>query len=56
MEYNHGKFMKIHQFNRDNEGDKNIKRRQKKKEEEEKDKNRTSNSVTYLTSNFHSGF
>ena len=46
MEYNPGKFMKIHQFNRDNEGDKIIKRRQKKKEEEEKNKNKISNNVS----------
>ena len=46
MEYNPGKFMKIHQFNRDNEGDKIIKRRQKKKEEEEKNKNRISNNTS----------
>ena len=46
MEYNPGKFMKIHQFNRENEGDKIVKRRQKKKEEEEKKKNKNSNNVS----------
>ena len=44
MEYNPEKFMKIHKFNRENEGDKIIKRRQKKKAEEEKAKNIKRNS------------
>ena len=42
MEYNPGKYMKIHQFNRENEGDKILKRRQKKKAVEEKNKNKSS--------------
>ena len=47
-EYNPEKFMKIHKFNRENEGDKIVKRRQKKKAEEEKAnlKNKNSNSIS----------
>ena len=41
MEYNPEKFIKIHKFNRENEGDKIVKRR-KKKAEEEKNKNKNS--------------
>ena len=46
-EYNPEKFMKIHKFNRENEGDKIVKKRQKKKAEEEKNKNKnkTKNSI-----------
>ena len=42
-EYNPEKYMKIHKFNRENEGDKIIKKRQKKNEEEEKNIKRNNN-------------
>ena len=47
-EYNPEKFMKIHKFNRENEGDKIVKRRQKKKAEEEKAnlKNKNVNNIS----------
>lgn len=45
MEYNPEKFMKIHKFNRENEGDKIIKKRNKKKEEEKK-KNKNMNNMS----------
>ena len=43
VEYNPEKFMKIHKFNRENEGDKIIQRR-KKKEEEKNKKNKSTSS------------
>ena len=44
IEYNPEKFMKIHRFNRENEGDKIVKRR-KQKEEEKNRKNKSSISI-----------
>ena len=44
MEYNPEKFMKIHKFNRENQGDKIIQRRNKKKEEEKKNSKNFNNS------------
>ena len=45
IEYNPEKFMKIHKFNRDNEGDKIIKRRKQKEEEKNRKNNKSSISM-----------
>ena len=51
MEYNPEKFAKIHKFNRDNEGDKIIKRRKQKEEEKNrKSKNNKSTSSSINSS------
>ena len=49
-EYNPKKYIKIHEFNRENEGDKIVKRRKMKKSEEEKNKSKNSYNMSQTKS------
>ena len=50
-EYNVKKFMKIHEFNRENDGDKIVQRIKKKRAEEEKNKSKNSYNISQSKSN-----
>ena len=50
-EYNVKKFMKIHEFNRENDGDKIVQKIKKKRAEEEKNKSKNSYNISQSKSN-----